>query len=803
MSRRPPLRVAVLGAGTVGGAVLRAFLERPERLCPDDGSPLVLAGVAVRDLARPRPFPIPAEVLTDAPAHLVASPDVDVVVECMGGDEPARTLIAAALGAGKPVVTANKHVVAHHGPELEAIARRSRSALRFEAAVGGGIPVLTPLGADLASNSVARIRGIVNGTTNFILTAMARDGRTYEEALAAAQAAGYAEADPGGDVEGADAANKLVILARLAFGEWVRPEAVVVCPPTLGGLGRPGITGVTLAEIEGAAALGLAIKLVANAEAGSVSPGTEEGVRSEPDLRLSVLPTAVPLEDPLGRTDGVTNRIEVHAQPLGVIAFSGPGAGGEATASAILGDLLALARGGGSTWAGLPPVRLDRAVAPGPPVEHVQSRGWFALVPTEAAKPRAGRNVPNGVRMAEVAGRPGDPLRDLLARRGEDTGRLVRRTGRSPALSRRRVGVCVMSGVAGARPTLVERYRAFLPVSETTPTLSLGEGFTPLVRLRHIGARGRPGEPLRQGRGPEPDGQLQGPRDGGRGVEGARRGRQVDHLRLDGQHVRLRRGIRRCGRPRGGRRPPEGPDRAGKLLQALVAGARVVAVDGNFDQALSIVRELAEQPGHPITLVNSVNPYRLEGQKTAAFEVCDDLGRAPDILAIPVGNAGNISAYWAGFRDYERAGTIAALPRMFGFQAAGAAPIVLDRVIEAPETFATAIRIGNPASWQKAVRARDESGGLIEAVTDDEILAAYRDLVRFEGVFCEPSSAASIAGIRKLAQAGRLEPGATVVCVLTGNGLKDPHTAESVVRTDPRGVAHDRGRRSAARLVSA
>jgi threonine synthase len=212
-----------------------------------------------------------------------------------------------------------------------------------------------------------------------------------------------------------------------------------------------------------------------------------------------------------------------------------------------------------------------------------------------------------------------------------------------------------------------------------------------------------------------------------------------------------------------------------------VAGAKVVAVDGNFDQALAIVRGLAEQDEHPVTLVNSVNPFRLDGQKTAAFEVCDDLGRAPDILAIPVGNAGNISAYWAGFTDYAAAGLVGTTPRMWGFQAAGAAPLVHGRRVDRPETIATAIRIGNPASWEKAIAARDESGGRIEAVTDDEILGGYRDLARHAGIFCEPASAASVAGIRKMASAGRLDPDATVVAVLTGHGLKDPATAERQV----------------------
>ena len=223
---------------------------------------------------------------------------------------------------------------------------------------------------------------------------------------------------------------------------------------------------------------------------------------------------------------------------------------------------------------------------------------------------------------------------------------------------------------------------------------------------------------------------------------------------------------------------PAGKIAVGKLLQALVFGARVISVSGNFDDALRVVLALSEQDDHPITLVNSLNPYRLEGQKTAAFEVCDDLGRAPDILAIPVGNAGNISAYWRGFREYRAAGAVETTPRMWGFQAAGAAPLVVGHPIDNPETIATAIRIGNPASWDLAIGARDESGGRIDAVTDEQILHAYRELTRLEGVFCEPSSAASVAGVIAAAEAGQLDRDALVVCVLTGNGLKDPVTAE-------------------------
>ncbi len=361
---RAPLRVGVLGAGTVGREVVRAFEAFPERLASADGAPLTLVGVVVRDVERARAQGLPAELLTDAPAHLVASPEVDVVVELMGGDEPARTLIAAALGAGKPVVTANKHVIAHHGPALEAAARRSGIPLRFEAAVAGGVPVLGPLAAELAANRIDAVRGIVNGTTNFILSAMADEGRAYVHVLAAAQAAGYAEANPAGDVEGDDAVNKLVILARLAFGAWLDPASVERRPPAVDGPGRPGITGVTVEEVAAAAAHGLVLKLIATARRGP-----------DGSIAASVVPTAVLAASPLGQTSGVLNRVEIDGEPVGRVAFSGPGAGGGPTSSAVLGDLLAVARSDASTWAGLPP-----AIGPAIPaaVDDAPRRRFFA-----------------------------------------------------------------------------------------------------------------------------------------------------------------------------------------------------------------------------------------------------------------------------------------------------------------------------------------------------------------------------------------------------------------------------------------
>jgi threonine synthase len=331
-----------------------------------------------------------------------------------------------------------------------------------------------------------------------------------------------------------------------------------------------------------------------------------------------------------------------------------------------------------------------------------------------------------------------------------------------------------------ARPRLMERYAAFLPVTGDTPNITLGEGHTPLVHARNLGRM--IGVPLLHLKveGMNPTGSFKdrgmvvavakAMESGAKAIICASTGNTAASAAAYGAAVGLEVVVVL----------PKGKIAAGKLLQAQMAGAKVIGVDGNFDDALAVVRDLVQDTqadGRQVALVNSINPHRLAGQKTAAFEVCEDLGGAPDYLALPVGNAGNISAFWQGFSDYRDAGLVETRPAMLGFQAAGAAPLVTGKAVPDPQTVATAIRIGNPASADKAIKARDESGGVIEAVTDDEILAAYRDLARHEGIFCEPASAAGVAGLRKLAAEGRIDPGATIVAVLTGHGLKDPDTA--------------------------
>lgn len=325
-----------------------------------------------------------------------------------------------------------------------------------------------------------------------------------------------------------------------------------------------------------------------------------------------------------------------------------------------------------------------------------------------------------------------------------------------------------------AWPGLIEAYRSYLPVTPNTPVVTLLEGNTPLIPIPAIAALiGRQVRVFVKYDGLNPTGSFKD-----RGMTMAiskakEAGAKAVICASTGNTSAAAAAYARRGGMRAFVLIPDGYVALGKLAQALLYGAEVLAIQGNFDQALEIVREMAES--YPVTLVNSVNPYRLEGQKTAAFEVVDTLGDAPDWLCIPVGNAGNITAYWMGFCQYHQQGKCSRLPRMMGFQAAGASPIVTGKPVTHPETLATAIRIGNPANWEKAIAAQEASQGAFAAVTDDEILAAYRLLASEEGIFCEPASAASVAGMLKVKD--QIPTGATVVCVLTGNGLKDPDSA--------------------------
>ena len=325
-------------------------------------------------------------------------------------------------------------------------------------------------------------------------------------------------------------------------------------------------------------------------------------------------------------------------------------------------------------------------------------------------------------------------------------------------------------------PGLIEAYRSRLPVSDSTPVVTLQEGATPLVPAQELSRRTGCDVYLKV-EGANPTGSFKD-----RGMTMA-----ITKAREEGAQAVIcaSTGNTSASAAAYAARAgmvcavlvPQGKIALGKLAQALVHGAKLLQVDGNFDDCLALASKLAID--YPVSLVNSVNQYRIEGQKTASFEIVDVLGNAPDVHCLPVGNAGNITAYWQGYREYAADGTATRTPRMWGFQAAGAAPIVTGQVVEQPQTIATAIRIGNPASWTKALAARDESGGRIDAVTDRAILAAYRLLARTEAVFVEPASAASVAGLLQVAEAGQLEPGQRVVCTVTGNGLKDPEWAIS------------------------
>ncbi len=339
---------------------------------------------------------------------------------------------------------------------------------------------------------------------------------------------------------------------------------------------------------------------------------------------------------------------------------------------------------------------------------------------------------------------------------------------------------------------VINQYRKYLPITAKTPVITLNEGNTPLIYACHFSELlGEGIEVYFKFEGLNPTGSFKdrgmtvvvskAVEDGSKAVMCASTGNTSASAAAYAARANIKCIVI----------IPSGAIALGKLAQALIHGAKVIAIDGNFDDALTLVKEITEK--HPITLVNSINPYRIEGQKTGAFEICDALdGIAPDYHVIPVGNAGNITAYWKGYKEYKAAGRINAMPKMVGFQAEGAAPIVKGHIVKRPETIATAIKIGNPASWQQAVIARDESDGAIDMVSDEEILDAYKILASREGVFAEPASAASVAGLLKYSKKGYFKKGSKIVCILTGHGLKDPDRAIASVEK-PRIIPNNLG----------
>lgn len=351
---------------------------------------------------------------------------------------------------------------------------------------------------------------------------------------------------------------------------------------------------------------------------------------------------------------------------------------------------------------------------------------------------------------------------------------------------------CTTPNYGTGWPGLIEAYRQYLPVTAQTPVVTLLEGNTPLIESKHLAREWAPN--LRvffKYEGLNPTGSF---KDRGMTMaisKAAERGVQATLCASTGNTSASAAAYSARAGMMSVVLIPAGKIALGKLAQALAYGARTLQVDGNFDDCLKIVREITDN--YPIELLNSLNPMRMEGQKTIAFEVCDALGAAPDYHLLPVGNAGNITAHWWGYQQYQRVGKIDKLPRMLGFQAAGAAPLVHGKVVEKPETIATAIRIGNPARWNDAMNAVTESGGLLRAVTDEEILQAYSELASREGIFVEPASAASVAGWKKLLAEGYFgtEP-ATLVLTVTGHGLKDPDSAIGIAAT-PEQVPADTG----------
>ena len=660
----------MLGCGVVGTQVARLLRDQAADLAVRTGARLELVGIAVRRLSHPRPGVDPSLLTTDA-MGLATRPDVDIVVEVIGGIEPARALLLGAMKTGKSVVTANKALLAEHGEEIHEASRAFGADLYYEASVAGAIPLLRPLRESLAGDTVHRVLGIVNGTTNFILDRMDTSGADFGDALEEAQALGYAEADPTADVEGFDAAAKAAILAGLAFHTRV----------TAADVHREGITEVTAADIASARALGRIVKLLAICE------------RSGDGVGVRVHPAMIPRSHPLAAVGGAYNAVFVEAQSAGQLMFYGAGAGGTPTASAVLGDIVAVARNrlAGtrgpelSTYAELPVLPHGRYADQ---VPRIAGRG------RPSRRPRAGRRGVRQARRLHPGGTANQPGRRGPAhhRHARGAGRGARRDGLRAAGAARRPGgrerdaggrggrpvMTGLSGVRGSSPAsqqgpravavtgarapwrgVITEYRDRLPVTADMPVITLQEGGTPLLPAPVLSARTGCDVYLKF-EGLNPTGSF---KDRGMTVAitvAAAAGAKAvicastGNTSASAAAYAARAGLT-CAVL-----VPAGKIAIGKLAQALVHGAKLLQVDGSFDDCLELASKLAID--YPVALVNSVNPDRLQGQKTAAFEIVDALGDAPDIHCLPVGNAGNITAYWMGYQEYSdaRAGVEAA-----------------------------------------------------------------------------------------------------------------------------------------------
>ncbi|BBY96544.1 hypothetical protein MFAL_00110 [Mycolicibacterium fallax] len=743
---------------------------------------------------------MPVELLTEDVEALVARDDVDIVVELMGPVEPARRAILAALEHGKSVVTANKALLAQSTGKLATAAEKARVDLYFEAAVAGAIPVIRPLTQSLAGDRVLRVAGIVNGTTNYILSAMSETGASYDDALA--EAGALATPRP------TRPPTSRAMTPRPRPRSW-RPSRFT--PVQADDVYREGITAVSAEDFASAKALGCTIKLLSICERITNADGSEQ-------VSARVYPALVPLTHPLASVNGAFNAVFVEAAAAGQLMFYGQGAGGAPTASAVLGDVVMAARN--RVQGGRGPRESKYARLPIAPIGVVPTRYYLSLyvhdkpgVLSKVASEFANRGVSIAeVRQEGLVDEDGQPIGArivVLTHRATDAALSETVT----ALKELDVVSSVASVLHGRNrvmnapvhrpwPGLIEAYRHRLPDAANWTAVTLLEGGTPLIHAKRISEMTGCTVHLKV-EGLNPTGSF---KDRGMTMavtDAVERGQQAvlcastGNTSASAAAYAARAGIT-CAVL-----IPQGKIAMGKLAQAVMHGAKIIQIDGNFDDCLELARKLtADYP--TISLVNSVNPVRIEGQKTAAFEIVDALGRAPDVHSLPVGNAGNITAYWKGYNEYHRDGLAETLPRMLGTQAAGAAPLVLGHPVSdrrpSPPRSGSARR---PRGTPRSPRARSPTAGSWPPPTrrswrptawspaPRECSSSRRRRPALPGC----SSPLPTAGCR----------GSSVVCTVTGNGLKDPDTAlrdipeVKAVPVDPSAVVAELGWASAHR----